>query len=61
MMIKTCKALIYSFTQLMHILCIKLLDSSLNVSDMHLGFEILGVYKITLVILAKLVRYQTEK
>lgn len=55
-----CKPLLYSFTQLMYIIYITLVDSSVNNSDMHLGLERPSLSKVTLLILVNLFDIKTE-
>ena len=56
-----CEAFIYSFTQLIYVTYIKFLYSYVNDSDKYQGLEILGLYKITLLILTNLTWFQNRK
>lgn len=50
-----CKPLLYSFTQLMYVIYIILVNISVNNSDIHLGLEIPSLSKVTLLILVNLI------
>lgn len=56
-----CEAFIYSFTQLIYVTYIKFLYSYVNDSDRYQGLEILGLYKITLLILTNPTWFQNRK